>query len=486
LKLSSVPTWWCGQPAELQFVIDHLPELVIKTAYPTRGEDPVFGQELTREEREALVQKIKVHPEKYVGQRQVMACTVPALIGDQLQPRRFVVRPFLAVSGDSYRVMNGALTRITQSQDSLLVSMQRGGGSKDTWILSDGLVNQMTLLTLQNRHMPFSRGVGDLPSRLADDLFWLGRYAERVGSQVRLARAAFIHLVEESRGRESQSGQILAAALEGDSPHSTASLEKFIESAMGTDEDDGLRAGIAHVFRLARVLRDRLTSDAWRIVQQLEERISSYGLNSEEAVTGWLDLLNNVVSMIAGFLGLADDVMIGSRSWRFLDIGRRLERSMFISGLLASTVAHPGNDPGLLESVVEINESSFPYRRRYRMQLQVHAIVDLLIADPTNPRAVAFQLARTNEHLAELPRDPARPNGDHDRELLQALQRSIQTVNVLELCEASPDGSRSALVSFLHDVSERTGEIADAVAQVYFSHAAVPRALGVMGKEPGA
>ena len=488
LKLPSVPTWWCGQPVELQFVLDNLQELVIKSAYPTMGEDPVFGQDLTREEREALAEKIKARPGRYVAQRQVMACTVPALIGDQLQPRRFVVRPYLAACRDSYQVMNGALTRITQSQDSLVVSLQRGGGSKDTWILSDGPVNQMTLLTLQSRPIPFSRGVGDLPSRLADDLFWLGRYAERVGSHVRLARAAFDHLVAESRGRESRSGQILAAALEGGylHPSGTVPPEEFIQNVMGADETEGLRGVVAQVFSLTRVLRDRLTGDAWRIVQQLDERVSSYRMNPDEPVSSWSDLLDSMVVMIAAFLGLADDVMIGSRSWRFLDIGRRLERSLFITGLLANTAAHPGGDPGLLESVVEINESSFPYRRRYRMQLQVHAIVDLLVADPSNPRAVAFQLVRIGEHLAELPRDPAHRQGDPDRKLLQALLSSIQAVNLLELCEASPDGSRNALLSFLYDVSIRTGEIADAVALVYFSHAVVPRTLGILGKESGA
>ena len=435
-----------------------------------------------------MAERIKAHPEKYVAQKQVMACTVPALIDDQLQPRRFVVRPYLVACRDSYLVMNGALTRITQSQDSLVVSLQRGGGSKDTWILSDGPVNQMTLLTQQRRPIPFSRGVGDLPSRLADDLFWLGRYAERAGSQVRLARAAFDHLVEESRGRDSRSGPILAAALEGGYPRpdSPAPLQEFVQDVLGAGEGDGLRGVVAQVFGLTRVLRERLTPDAWRIVQELDERVSSYRVHSEEPLAGWSDLLDNIVSMIAAFLGLADDVMISSRSWRFLDIGRRLERSIFIARLLANTTARSGGEPRLLEALLEINESSFPYRRRYRMQMELHATIDLLVSDVTNPRAVAFQLSRIAEHLAELPRDPARPNGDRDREKLHTLLRTIQGANLLELCEISPGITRRPLVSFLSDVGQQTGEIADAVAQVYFSHAAVPRALGTLGKENGA
>src|SRR5579862_6611375 len=214
LKLPSVPTWWCGQPAELRFVLEHLPQLVIKSAYPTQGEDPIFGHELTRDELGHLAKKIEAHPSKYVAQEEVTASSAPAFVDDRLQPRRFVVRPFLVAHKDSYEVMNGALTRITP-EDSLVVSLQRGGGSKDTWILSDGFVSQMTLLTLSNRPIPFSRGVGDLPSRFADDLFWLGRYAERAASQVRLARAAIRNMMEERGGAESHSGQVLAAALQG-------------------------------------------------------------------------------------------------------------------------------------------------------------------------------------------------------------------------------------------------------------------------------
>ncbi len=198
LKLSSVPTWWCGQPTELSFVLEHLHEMVIKSAYPTQGADPVFGQELGREKLAELAASIKSRPERYVAQNPVMSCTTPALIDNQLQPRRFVVRSYLAASGDSFTMMDGALTRITPSIESQVVSLQHGGGSKDTWILSDAPVSHTTLLAAGVQPVPFSRGAGDLPSRIADDLFWLGRYVERAEMQVRLGRAAYRRLIEEN------------------------------------------------------------------------------------------------------------------------------------------------------------------------------------------------------------------------------------------------------------------------------------------------
>ena len=193
-----------------------------------------------------------------------------------------------------------------------------------------------------------------------------------------------------------------------------------------------------------------------------------------------------MVAAVAALMGFADDSMTGSRSWRFLGLGRRIERVIFTAGLLQHTIVDPGDDPVLLQSVVEIADSAFPYRRRYLARLEAHAIVDLLLADETNPRSIAFQLARVSQHLAALPRDPTHPNGDHDQQLLAELQVSIQAANLLELCALPTDHSRDSLGAFLSRVSGQVGLISEAIAQLYFTHAAVSRDLRQIGEEPGA
>ena len=213
LKLPSVSTWWCGGTAELGYVLENLDKMVIKSAFPTRGEDPAFGRDLTRAQLADLADRIKARPERYVAQSQTMSCTAPALTDHGVEPRRFVVRSFLAARGDSYSVMNGALTRMTRSSDSLVVSLQRGGGSKDTWILSEGPVRPVTLLPSLSQPAPLPCGVGDLPSRIADDLFWLGRYVERAEAHVRLARVAFARLTDRIGVDNAYAAQILGQAL---------------------------------------------------------------------------------------------------------------------------------------------------------------------------------------------------------------------------------------------------------------------------------
>jgi len=179
-----------------------------------------------------------------------MSCTAPALVDNQLQPRRFVVRCYLAASGDSFTMMDGALTRITPSIESQVVSLQHGGGSKDTWILSDAPVSHTTLLPVGAQPLPFSRGAGDLPSRIADDLFWLGRYVERAEMQVRLARAAYRRLIEENGFEDVRAAETLAAFQRpAQSSPDEASAEEFVNYVLENKEGAESRR-LSHKFRV--------------------------------------------------------------------------------------------------------------------------------------------------------------------------------------------------------------------------------------------
>lgn len=484
LKIPSVSTWWCGQPKELQFVLEHLHELVVKSAYPTLGEDPVFGPSLTRTQLDELGERIKAHPDQFVAQAQVMCCTTPALIDDRVQPRRYVVRSFLAACGDSYAVMEGGLTRINPSSDSLVVSLQRGGGTKDTWILSDGPVSQMTLLVTSRQRVLFNRGGGDLPSRIADDLFWLGRYVERAEARARLARAAFTRAIEQDGSEDAHATQILAAALRVTaSPIASASRAAFIRGVMGDEESAGISGLLAQVHNVARIHRERLSPDSWRILENIDRRVARYRPGSEVSVADWLDLLNDLVVTLAAFIGLSADSMMHSQAWRFLDMGRRLECALFLAKLLGDTLVNPGTDPALLEAILEITESAFPYRRRYLMQLETEAIVDLLVADENNPRGVAFQFATIAKHLAALPHDATHPSREHDNELLSGLRASLQTANLNELCTVGDGQRREGLAALLSDVFERATQLSNAIAHLYFSHATISPVLWQMSED---
>jgi uncharacterized circularly permuted ATP-grasp superfamily protein/uncharacterized alpha-E superfamily protein len=480
LKLPSVRTWWCGHADILEYVIQHLQELVIKSAYPTQGEDPVFGQNLTQEELMSLERKIRARPAKYVAQKQVMSCTTPALTGEQVEPRRFVVRSYLCAYGDSYTVMNGGLTRITQSNDSLVVSLQKGGRSKDTWILSDRPVSPVTLLPPSGQPVAISRGGNDLPSRLAEDLYWLGRYAERTDAQARLARSTLVRLSDQSGVENSQATETLASACRAKPllSHGAELEREFIDRVLGEVKDEDLRDTVANVHRLARILRDTVSNDAWRILNELYRALSGFKIGQVLTSAGLLELLDNLIVTIAAFVGLASDSMTRGQAWRFLDMGRRIERVSFISKFLQDTLVASTGDPVLLEAVLEITDSSLTYRRRYLTHLETHAVADLLLADETNPRSVAFQLSLIDQHLAALPRDISHPDRNFDQRVLLKMRTSIQLTDFVELCSLAADARHEKLDALLSGLLSEIDELSDDIAQLYFSHAVVTREIG--------
>ena len=214
LKMPSVETFWCGEEKSLQYVLDNLAKLVIKPSFPIGKSDPIFAETLSGADLESLAQNPR-RPRDYIAQPHVVSYSAPVLVNHRVESRRFVLRTFLTAAGDSYSVMTGGLTRVTGAADDLVVSLQQGGGSKDTWILADYPVKEISLLPPSTGRTELSRGGGDLTSRVADDLFWLGRYLQRADGVVRLGRCIFNRLLDPNFADAPQATDILATQLLG-------------------------------------------------------------------------------------------------------------------------------------------------------------------------------------------------------------------------------------------------------------------------------
>lgn len=281
LILPSVPAYWCGDPAQLDHVLAHLDRMVIKTAFPPRRGMPTFGSSLSREARLELADKIAANPLAYVGQEHLSLSTAPIVTDQGLQPRPIVVRAFLAASEPDFALMPGGLTRFAPTQETTLVSMQRGGGSKDTWLLTTGPVSNFSLLKPTTRDIELSRGGSDLPSRAADNLYWLGRYVERTEGLVRLLRGIFTRLIEKPGVGEAPELPNLLRVL----THLTQSQPGFVgEGAMARiaqpeaelyslvfdpDRIGSLANNLQAIRRAASSVRDRISMDMWRVLSSL-------------------------------------------------------------------------------------------------------------------------------------------------------------------------------------------------------------------------
>jgi uncharacterized circularly permuted ATP-grasp superfamily protein/uncharacterized alpha-E superfamily protein len=478
LLLPSVATWWCGQPKELQYVLDHLGELVIKRAFPRDSREPQFGENLTTLEKSLLANELRAHPQDFVGQEKLALSTAPVWLDNKLEPRSLVVRAYATATRDSYAVMPGGLTRVANMSKSTVVSMQSGGGSKDTWVLSDGPVSPVTLLASLDRPAVVERAPTDLPSRVADNLFWLGRYAERSEGLVRLLRSVVARLTDESGAADTPElsallhtlvAMDLLAARFGERV-ALADLEQEILAMIFKQRRHGsLRQTLNQLRGFASIVRDRLSVDTWRILNQLH-----HGVRTPDArmqLDTALALLNRTILDLAAFSGMEMENMTRGHGWRFLDIGRRLERSVHLVGLVRAALSTTGEMDTVLEPLLEIADSSMTYRRRYYAQAHLAPVLDLLLIDDSNPRSLAFQLNALSDHIDHLPQSPHAPVPTREQILIAHMAATLRGVDIEEICEACHGGSSAPLENWLGGFVTELQELSDTIAHYYFSHA---------------
>jgi len=499
LKMPSVPTYWCGDAEARSYVEGHLAELVIKPAFPMGPTAPVFGPELARADLDTLRARIRAQPRDFVAQECVVLSMVPSLSQDELSPAHLWMRAYLVATGDGYEAMPGALSRVGRPGESIALSLRPGGESKDTWVLAGGPVSTFSLLPPPTAPVELSRGGGDLPSRVADNLFWLGRYAERTEATARLARAIAIRLSDQSGpggsepppdvdalfdALESYTRVVLAASA-GAVPRgrlsSVAAAERVLSTALFGDRPGTLAATAAETQRVARTIRDWISADTWRAVAELDEELNRpHVQNGRPArsgrgtLGGMVTLLDRTIMILAALNSLAADSMTRGHAWRFLDMGRRLERSIHLVSLLRTALA--SREGALLQELLHIADGSMTYRRRYLATLQVAPVVDLLLTDETNPRSVVFQVATLGRHIDALPRDSGRPRTPGQTLVLTALAE-LRLADVAELCRPDERGDRRAVVDLLDRVGALFPALSDALSGEYFNHAAVPRQM---------
>jgi uncharacterized circularly permuted ATP-grasp superfamily protein/uncharacterized alpha-E superfamily protein len=506
LRLASVETAWCGDEAGRARAFAGLDRLVFKPAFAAGHTQPIFGALLDAAGRVALRARIEADPAAWVAQEQVTLATTPTIFGDRMEPRHWVLRTFLVSTGDGHAVMPGGLTRFAPSAQALEVSIQRGGRSKDTWVASGGPVPTFSLLPPPAAKIALSRGGSDLPSRVADNLFWLGRYAERGEGLARLGRVITARLGEQVaeggpaaelapliRGLVAQANITVAAAPVPDAgPGAMAIWEAAVLSALRDPAPaGGLPSTLLSLQRLARECRDRLSGDSWRMLMGLEPSVdplggvaAQWGKGTAAGLGALPATLDTLVLSLSALSGIVADSMTRGLAWRFLDMGRRLERASGTLTLLQNALAAPvTREPALLEAVLEAADSGMTYRRRYLNRLEAAPVLDLLLADEGNPRSVLFQVNSLVDHIAGLPRDPTIAVRTTEQRLSLELRADLQLADVEALATPGPDGTRGELMARLERWTAMLPELSDSLSASYLSHATVSRQLGLGGDD---
>ncbi|HJW12325.1 MAG TPA: circularly permuted type 2 ATP-grasp protein [Albitalea sp.] len=403
LKLPSVATWWLGEPAALADAWERLDHVLIKPLDRTTGGKVAFGADLSDAERAALRERVALRPQRYVAQEWVNVSQAPVLehgpgsLADQLQARNVGLRVFAVATPDGYRVMPGGLTRVAPAGHSRGIAMQRGGRSKDTWVLSDAPVNpSFSLLSRTIGPADLVSARANLPSRTAENLFWFGRYGERCDGIVRLLRVAIAGVLDESADEAEGIAPALLLAQRFGLIESTDNPGVDLLRA-ATHPEEALSERFKQLARVAFNLRDRMSADNWRTLNQLiGDPVFQRGASLPLALS-WLDRAVTSMMTLSGFVL---DGMTRSIGWRFLSMGRRIERLSTLCTVL-EVATREGRAQGL-DWLLELVDSSVTYRSRYLVAPEWLPVLDLVVRDEANPRSLAFQMKGLSEYIAKL------------------------------------------------------------------------------------
>jgi uncharacterized alpha-E superfamily protein len=458
-------------------VLERFDDYVIKPAFEERRGEPMVPALLAREERERLVQRITATPGRFVAERWPGLSSVPVAVKGGFTSGRVALRAFATRDGDDYRVMPGGLARVNAAPDGIFLSIGGAEASKDVWVPALAQGWGRSAMGMPDSRVELRRGGLDLPSRLLDDIYWVGRYVERCDITARLLRAAFERLGSEAGGEVDVALNAIVDALEAleivqpsVGERSVAALDAlFVGALLDTNHQTSLKSMCARVHYLALTVRSRLSRDAWHVLRRLSRSLDQY--SGDIAPAHAIEALDEMLITLSAVGGSTLDNMVRGHAWVFLDMGRRVERGASTLGLVRSMLP-AGATRGHMEALLEVADSLMTYRARYLSSLQVAPVVDLLLTDDTNPRSLLFQVNTMLGHVRQLPRLGDVVLSRAERRVI-GLQASLLTADVTAACA----GDGSGLRALLEDALTLLWQCSDHITQTWFTHAAALQPL---------
>jgi uncharacterized circularly permuted ATP-grasp superfamily protein/uncharacterized alpha-E superfamily protein len=484
LKFPDIDTVWCGTEWGRKEALARLPRAILRDGFDakplfSRRSSARLGETMTRNEREEAAARIARRGETLVVQEVSPLGLAPVQAQGGFGARPISLRVFAAFTARGWVVMPGGLTRVAADQTMSALSMQSGAASKDTWVLSNAPVDNFSLLGQSGKALEIRRQGEAAPSRAMDNLFWLGRYAERSEAFVRILRAVAGRATDEPAPALDIARKLLIPfTSDAQSPPPGLAIagqeELWRELQLlvyGRHHPHGLQHLLGRVEAIAWSVRDRLSLDTWRTIHALA---GNEGLPDETSAfdgTQSRFYLDALVRRLAALSGLAAENMTRGPNFLFLELGRRLERAAHLAWAVRQTVGEPEAREGEhIRIMLEIADSAMTYRSRYLNQVQAVPFVDLLLLDETNPRAAAFQVKAIEHHLRELPRSTRAQQHDAPGTIAGQLRRLLANAHPARLAFCL-QGKRVGLIELADSIGHDCALLSDAIADAWFQHA---------------
>ncbi|WP_424002617.1 circularly permuted type 2 ATP-grasp protein [Maribacter sp. IgM3_T14_3] len=494
LELPQIASWWCGQEKERNYVLEHISELVIKRIDRTNRESIYFGEQMSTKELEELKKVILERPYRFVAQERINFSTAPNLSGEKLEPRNVVARAFCIASKDQYSVMPGGLVRVAPDGETVRVSNQRGGTSKDFWILDENQVKEEKNRHWQQKSSVAISGLNDLPSLTAENLYWAGRYVGRTLVNARFLRTVMRQMaIVQNRDEKPDSEKLkvlfkAVTQLTGTYPgfiekdkNGKLAMDNPYEEMLSVILDKNRIGSLAHTIGMFSnsyySIRNLWSSDMWRVFENIQKLWNSLVDGDDHSINKILKVLNQLITRLIAFMGLIEESIMVQQGLLLYFIGLQLEQSTLTitkCRALLTIKYEEQVEYDVLEYLLTSHESLNIYRYSYRSHIELAHVLDLLVLDLDYARSLTFMINRIQKDIARL------PHSKHDHQLSNYQKYVFEAFSKLRLAESSKlamtksekDFTREDLEVLLKELSDLLYKASQAITNTYFNHTA--------------
>ena len=486
LILPQIATWWCGQPGELAYVLEHLDTLIVKHIDRTESAEVYFGKQMDAAAREALKVRLKAFPHLYVAQEEIGFSTAPYFTGEAVEPRNAVVRSYAFKRGSGYWVMNGGLVRVASQKDAFLVSSQKGGTSKDLWIL--GGEEERAPLNPFKQLPCVDASIDQIPTRRAENLFWLGRYLARAVATTRLIRYTVKRLINVYRDESNASGESqhqllwaithLTMTYPGflDEKASKSLLENPMKEIVSVLKDASRPGSLAFTLSMLSgtnvSIKNLLGIEAWKLFDKLQWEWQAFcraNTRLNRTVVNEMDKLH--IHLLA-YKELVEESMFREQGLVLYEIGYRIESALLLISKARTLLClrqEKATEYELLEALLNTCESFNAYRAHYKSALQLENVIEFLLLNPQYPKSLTYQTRKLLADLKALPKSRTHLT-EYEAPIFRAYSMlKLESAEQLVSTEAT-DGVYTNLETLFSELSGLFMKASDEFTKTYFSH----------------